>query len=51
VVTTGEIWKFLKLAEQISSIDLRDYYIASDVDKILGILFEGIGLPIVPATT
>ncbi len=50
VVTTGEIWKFLKLKKQVASIDLRDYYIARDVDKIFGILFEGIGLPETPTT-
>ena len=37
-VTTGEIWKFLKLAGAVVSIDLSDYYIVRDVHKILGIL-------------
>ncbi|PON18995.1 hypothetical protein C2W62_05075 [Candidatus Entotheonella serta] len=46
VVTTGELWKFLKFAGQTAAIDLRDYYIARDVDKIFGILFEGTGLPV-----
>ncbi len=50
VVTTGEIWKFLKLEAQTAAIDLRDYYIARDVDKIFGILCEGIGLPVTPGT-
>jgi hypothetical protein len=37
-VTTGEIWKFLTLMDAVTSIDLSDYYIVRDVDKILGIL-------------
>ena len=45
-VTTGEIWKFLTLIGAITSIDLSDYYIVRDVDKILGILWQGIGMPI-----
>ncbi|MCA1995464.1 MAG: hypothetical protein LDL41_25970, partial [Coleofasciculus sp. S288] len=36
-VTTGEIWKFLKLEEQTIHIDLPDYFL-NDVGKILGIL-------------
>ena len=44
-VTTGEIWKFLKLVGPVASIDLSDYYIVRDVPKILGILWQGIGLP------
>ena len=44
-VTTGEIWKFLKLVGAVASIDLSDYYIVRDVSKILGILWHGIGLP------
>jgi hypothetical protein len=46
VVTTGEIWKFLKLACSVASIDLSDYYIVRDVHKILGILWQGTGLPV-----
>jgi len=38
-VTTGELWKFLKLIGNIVSIDLTDYYI-TDREKILGILCE-----------
>ena len=38
-VTTGELWKFLKLIGNIVSIDLTDYYI-TDREKILGILYE-----------
>lgn len=37
VVTTGTIWKFLKLAAQTVFIDVQDYYI-KEVDKLLGIL-------------
>ncbi|NET48284.1 MAG: hypothetical protein F6K09_06070 [Merismopedia sp. SIO2A8] len=37
VVTTGTIWKFLKLGEQTIFIDVQDYYI-KEIDKILGIL-------------
>ena len=44
-VTTGEIWKFLKLVGAVASIDLSDYYIVRDVPKILGILWQGIDLP------
>ena len=33
-VTTGEIWKFLKLAGAVASIDLSDYYIVRDVPTI-----------------
>jgi hypothetical protein len=46
-VTTGEIWKFLKLAGATASIDLSDYYIVRDVASILGILWQGIGCPVV----
>ena len=45
-VTTGEIWKFLKLVGAVASIDLSDYYIGRDVPKILGILWQGIGCPV-----
>ncbi|MDZ8188143.1 MAG: hypothetical protein RMX96_25230 [Nostoc sp. ChiSLP02] len=36
-VTTGTIWKFLKLIGQVVEIDLGEHYI-SDIGKILGIL-------------
>jgi len=39
IVTTGEIWKFLQITEQIVAIDLTDYYI-TDIGKILGILIN-----------
>jgi hypothetical protein len=45
-VTTGEIWKFLKLVSAVASIDLSDYYIVRDVPTILGILWQGIGGPV-----
>ena len=41
-VTTGEIWKFLKLVGTIVWIDLNDYYITKDSDHILGILSQAI---------
>jgi hypothetical protein len=44
-VTTGEIWKFLQLIGSTIAIDLSDYYIVPDVNKILGILFQSTGLP------
>ncbi|MBD2185547.1 hypothetical protein H6S82_32230 [Planktothrix sp. FACHB-1355] len=40
-VTTGDIWKFLKLDGSDVFIDLNNYYIR-EVDKILGILFESV---------
>src|SRR5882672_7563509 len=45
-VTTGEIWKFLKLMDTVASIDLSDYYILRDVHLILGILCHGVGLSV-----
>jgi hypothetical protein len=40
VVTTGEIWKFLKLSGERAQIDLAEYFL-NDVNKILGILATG----------
>jgi len=40
-VTTGDIWKFLKLVGAELFIDLSNYYI-KDIDNILGILSETI---------
>ena len=37
VVTTGSIWKFLKLEDTTVWVDIPEYYLES-VDKILGIL-------------
>ncbi len=45
-VTTGEIWKFLKLVGTTASIDLTDYYISPNLNKILGILIHGLGLQV-----
>lgn len=39
VVTTGSIWKFLKLKEQSIEIDTSEYFI-NNVGKILGILIK-----------
>jgi hypothetical protein len=41
VVTTGEIWKFLKLSGERVQIDLAEYFL-NDVNKILGILASGV---------
>lgn len=41
VVTTGEIWKFLKLSGERVQIDLAEYFL-NDVEKILGILASSI---------
>src|SRR5919199_793495 len=40
-ITTGSIWKFLKLEEQTVEIDLGEYFL-NNVNKILGILAYGI---------
>ncbi|MFM7372809.1 MAG: hypothetical protein ACKO2Z_34510, partial [Sphaerospermopsis kisseleviana] len=39
VVTTGNMWKFLKLQNQEIYIDLSEYYI-KDIKIILGILIQ-----------
>lgn len=40
IVTTGTVWKFLKLEdEDIAYIDLEEYHIG-DIDKIMGILLQ-----------
>ena len=41
-VTTGDIWKFIRLTGDRLFIDLSNFYI-KDVDKILGCLLEAIG--------
>ncbi|MBI1927495.1 hypothetical protein HYR99_25045 [Candidatus Poribacteria bacterium] len=38
-VTTGSLWKFLKLEDQTARIDLNEYHLVS-VGKILGILLS-----------
>jgi len=40
-VTTGDIWKFLKLEENDIFIDLGNFYI-KEIDKILGILSQNV---------
>ncbi|NEQ29052.1 MAG: hypothetical protein F6K28_60955, partial [Microcoleus sp. SIO2G3] len=40
-VTTGDIWKFLKLENADIFIDLNNYYI-KEINKILGILYQSI---------
>jgi hypothetical protein len=45
-VTTGEIWKFLQLLGNTVSIDLTDYYISPNLNKILGILIQGLGVSV-----
>ncbi|MEG3967495.1 MULTISPECIES: hypothetical protein [unclassified Microcoleus] len=40
-VTSGNIWKFLKLKNQVIEIDLTEYYL-TEVNKILGILASAI---------
>jgi hypothetical protein len=41
-ITTGTIWRFLKLAADIVYLDLREYYI-NRVEEILGILLFIVG--------
>ncbi len=41
VVTTGEIWKFLKLSDERVQIDLAEYFL-NDVAKIMGILTSAV---------
>ncbi|MEA5618523.1 hypothetical protein VB711_11845 [Cronbergia sp. UHCC 0137] len=43
VVTTGEIWKFLKLSGERVQVDLVEYFL-NNVDKILGILASGVSI-------
>ncbi|MGD1712630.1 hypothetical protein [Dapis sp. BLCC M172] len=38
-VTTGHVWKFLKLEKNVVFIDIENYYI-KDSRKIIGILVE-----------
>jgi hypothetical protein len=40
-VTSGTVWRFLKLEGNIVSIDAIEYYL-TDVGKILGILLSAI---------
>jgi len=41
VVTTGSVWKFMKLEEQVITLDLQEYFI-NQVGKIIGIIKSGI---------
>ncbi|NET01216.1 MAG: hypothetical protein F6K61_11710 [Sphaerospermopsis sp. SIO1G1] len=41
VVTTGEIWKFLKLSDAKLQIDLAEYFL-NDIAKIMGILTSAV---------
>lgn len=43
-VTTGNIWKFVRLTDLTVEIDLREYFI-DRLNKILGILTLGFSLP------
>jgi hypothetical protein len=42
VVTIGTVWRFLRLHQTIVEIDLSEYYIKTDLDKILGILLNAL---------
>ncbi len=37
VVTTGNIWKFLRLSDKVAAVDLAEYHI-SDVGRVVGTL-------------
>lgn len=38
VITIGTVWRFLRLQETTVEIDLNEYYLKTDLNKILGIL-------------
>ncbi len=42
VVTIGTVWRFLRLHQTTVEIDLSEYYIKTDLDKILGILMHAL---------
>ncbi|MEM8641159.1 MAG: hypothetical protein AAGG51_20440 [Cyanobacteria bacterium P01_G01_bin.54] len=42
-VTIGTTWRFLSLEENTVNIDLSEYYIKKDLEKILGILLDAMG--------
>ncbi len=44
-VTTGSVWKFLRLEGRVVEIDLQEYYL-SQLGKIIGILKSGIDVNI-----
>ncbi|MGB0564440.1 MAG: hypothetical protein ACPGVO_21980 [Spirulinaceae cyanobacterium] len=39
-VTIGTTWRFLSLEKNLVNIDLSEYYIKKDLEKILGILLN-----------
>ena len=41
VVTSGSVWRFLKLEQSLATVDLTEYYI-DRVEKILGVLIGAI---------
>jgi hypothetical protein len=41
-VTIGTTWRFLSLENNVVNIDLSEYYIKKDLEKILGILLNAI---------
>ncbi|MEQ9355937.1 hypothetical protein [Coleofasciculus chthonoplastes] len=43
VVTTGSLWKFMQLEDQIITIDLNEYFLGN-VGKVIGILRSFIGM-------
>jgi hypothetical protein len=45
VVTIGTTWRFLKLDQTTVEIDLSEYYIKNDLEKILGILLNALESP------
>lgn len=44
VVTTGSVWKFMRLIEERIEVDLDEYFI-QDIGKILGILRSFVDVP------
>jgi hypothetical protein len=42
VVTIGTVWRFLRLHQTTVEIDLSEYYIKTDLEKILGILLNAL---------
>ena len=49
-VTTGSLWRFLRLTDSVLSIDLPEYYL-QDVAKIVGIFVHLIGTGIRPVAS
>lgn len=47
VVTSGSVWRFLKLEQSLATVDLTEYYI-DRVEKILGVLIAAIQLSMKP---